>query len=961
MVEKLNVLDKNKMVNEKRDMEEVYIDYFGCKNFTNGKPMNQKEILDIIRSKEFKEHTDVCRIDLNGEDKKDERRTYKTNNFPLVTFGGTFTTPRSKKTLLNHSGQASIDFDEYNKEKCDLLFEKLKEDPYIHILFRSPSYGLKAIIKIPNVKSDVEYKEYFYGLLNYYKKFSPSQDTGCADVSRLCFLSYDPELFVNESSKIFEIKGKKESKSFDDHNKEDEQIPMYCPFIEKIAAVHTLPSGEKTRHAYLDGNVYKYCKVNDKRDVFLGYKNAQGRPNGAFNNSDSFNFSCGTLRSYMQGNKENGFVSEGLKICDSCPEFEKYQENSTEILLPCQGRLVSDFANKLGIIFEHKDVFYFKPQEHSISEIRKIKEENQDEEFLGFHKIEANRFITAVEHFVTPGMMFKNKDTDELEFMAKSMSNSVASVVLESNIFQSRLPIMKRIFTVPLPIIYDGNLTFPKEGYDKRFYSWLPLDAPKIINEDMSLEEAKKIITFIFQEFPFQERQDYMNAIAGLITPFLRGLYSKFNVRTPIFFYIANRERAGKDYCAGITGMLYEGCALEEPPISGADKNSNKEDELRKKLLSAFINGRKRLHFANNKGKIDNSVFEQVATASVYSDRILGKNEVITMDNELEFSLSGNLGVSYTADFANRSRFVRLMYEEENANDRKFKNPDLHGWIFKNRSYVLSALYSLVKNWVDKGMPKGKVAFTSFPEWASICGGIMECAGYDSPCDNSDVVFNIGGDSESDNMKMLYEFIYEHKPEQLLTKKEIKDLLLEPEAEHIFSYINWQDRSDQINFGLIMEKFVNRVMSDIKLLSDNQKRSARRKYKFTKEIKENDITKIFGDEINQVNMSDYFKKDTKSGNVGNECKDKHQLSQINIKSNRERRGEIIPHITNITNNNKSDEDTIYSVMKDSKPMNIQDIVLLSKIEEEIVMKTIKKLRKKGDLFEVKPNIYQYIK
>lgn len=846
-------------------MKEISLDYFKAGEFANGTPIKQADIINLIKSDKFKKDTDICRGELSGSKNKDRRREYKTKNLPLVTFGGTFNNPRSKASLKQHSGQASIDFDEYDKEKSDALFEDLKKDKYCHVIFKSPSYGLKVIVKIPMVDTDERYKDYFYGLINYFKKFSPKHDTGCADISRLCFLSYDPGLYVNDDSKIFDIIGKKEEK-VTVVKKTEEYIPKYCPFIEKIAALTQLPSGAKTRHAYLDASVWKYCKHNKKDDVMNGYVNAQSRSSGTFNNSDKFVFSCGTIRNYLKGNKENGFVMEGLKLCNVCAEYEQYKIQSKDILLPGKGRLVSEFAERLGSVFSDKHIVFFKPQEHIVTEIRKIKEKDKDEEFLGFHKMESSRFVTTIEKYITPGVMGKNEETDEWEFSPKSMSATIGNIVLESNVFQEKIPLIKRIFTVPLPILYLGDLSFPTELYDKRFYSWLPQDAPKITNQDMSLEDAKKLITLIFKEFPFQEHQDYINAVAGFITPFLRGLYSNFNIRSPIFFYLANRERAGKDYCAGVTGMLYEGCALEEPPISG-EKNdmSNREEELRKKLLSAFISGRKRLHFANCKGHINNSTFEQVSTATVYSDRILGKSEVIKVDNELEFSLSGNIGVSYTPDFANRCRFVRLMFADEDANGREFENPQLHNWVLKNRGNILSALYSLVRNWVDKGMPKGTVAFTSFPEWADICGGIMEAAGYDSPCKSDKSTYNLGGDVESDGMKLLYEYMFDHAPNVYMTKSEIRSYLLQGNANHILPEMDLTDRSGQTKFGFLIEKFVNRVMSDIKLLSDNTERTARRKYKFTKEMKEMDKKTIFGANIEEICIKDY----ENDGNLGN--------------------------------------------------------------------------------------------
>jgi len=99
-----------------------------------------------------------------------------------------------------------------------------------------------------------------------------------------------------------------------------------------------------------------------------------------------------------------------------------------------------------------------------------------------------------------------------------------------------------------------------------------------------------------------------------------------------------------------------------------------------------MMQGRKRLHFSNNKGRINNSVFEQIVTAPKYSDRLLGKNENLTFDNELEFTLSGNVGVTYTADFANRCRLINLILDIEDANKRKFDNPNLHQWVLNNRS-----------------------------------------------------------------------------------------------------------------------------------------------------------------------------------------------------------------------------------------------------------------------------------
>jgi len=309
----------------------------------------------------------------------------------------------------------------------------------------------------------------------------------------------------------------------------------------------------------------------------------------------------------------------------------------------------------------------------------------------GFRAVRPNRFITLTERYFIPWVKIWKRNGDVVE-LTKSMSSQIASAVLVSPNFEDNLPHIKRIFTIPIPIIYQGKLTHPKKGYDKRFESWTNYNIPEI--KEISLKEAKKVLQKIYGEFCFQEKQDYTNAIAHLITPFLRGLYTDFSVRSPMFCLLANRERAGKDYCAAIQGLVLEGCAVEESPISSGEyKSSGTNDELRKKLVSALISGKKRLHFANNKGRLNNAVLEGILTSQTYSDRILGKNESPTFSNELDFSMSGNLGITFTPDLANRSRFIRLFLDIEDANERNFSEPNLHKWILDNRSLVISAIF----------------------------------------------------------------------------------------------------------------------------------------------------------------------------------------------------------------------------------------------------------------------------
>ncbi len=526
---------------------------------------------------------------------------------------------------------------------------------------------------------------------------------------------------------------------------------------------------------------------------------------------------------------KNPFINPLLKL--GKPE-------KVELLLDGEGRSMTNLCEDISNILKDENILFYKHNTKQIVEVGKIKIKNENEDvFNGFIEMKDKRFVTLIERYATVGRNISQRNNMPI-FETKSLSPHKSAIVLSSHILEESLPQIERIFQVPLPIIYEGKLTFPNQGYDGRFNSWLPFNSPLLEDDMMDIEKAKEIIEGLYSEFCFKSEQDKTNAIAGLLTPYLKGLMKSFNERTPVFFYVANRERAGKDYCAGITGIVYEGKQIDDNPISSGERAGNDNEELRKKITSALMMGRKRLHSANNKGYINNAVFEGIITSRYWSDRMLGGNEMVELSNELDFSLSGNIGVTYTPDLANRCRFVNLFLAIEDANSREFEKPFLHEWVLENRGLILSALYSLIRNWVDNGKPNGYIPFASFHDWADICGGIMESAGYDSPCVKDEDNISSSGDSETFDMKQLFEICYTNYPNIPIKKKEIVDLIIKEEG--LFSYLDFETLKGKINFGIKLRRFIGREFSTrdgiiVKLnIVDTKVRKARQEFIFQK-------------------------------------------------------------------------------------------------------------------------------
>ena len=137
---------------------------------------------------------------IRKESNKAERQELK-KNLPAICFSGVFT-KRTDKSLSEHSGLICLDFDGYPKKK-ELLQDKenLTKDKFVYSVFISPSgNGLKVLVKIP---TDIEnHKNYFNSLDNHFE--SPYFDKMCSNISRVCYESYDPLIFINENSSVWE-------------------------------------------------------------------------------------------------------------------------------------------------------------------------------------------------------------------------------------------------------------------------------------------------------------------------------------------------------------------------------------------------------------------------------------------------------------------------------------------------------------------------------------------------------------------------------------------------------------------------------------------------------------------------------------------------------------------------------------------------------------------------------------
>ena len=508
------------------------------------------------------------------------------------------------------------------------------------------------------------------------------------------------------------------------------------------------------------------------------------------------------------------------------------EDGKKAILLPGLDRPVGEFAAELAEYYAAQQTLFYRPETSEVVRIGMVKVDDAGHMILGLQPVNENAFVTYLEQDIN---LYTLDGRGERHI--RSIPAQTAKLVLASvDQFKMKLPIVKRLLPVPVPRLIEGKLKFPMKGYDSEFMSFVAEDAPEI--REMSLEDAKGLLlNRVYNEFAFKSSQDKVNAIAHLLTPFCRGLFSRETVRSPLFMYLANREGSGKDYCASVTSIVYQGSSAEDPPVSKPESGS--DDEFRKKVVASFKIGRNLIHSSNNRGFLNSSELEALITKEVYVDRQLGSNTLLEFPNILTISLSANTGLTYPPDLQRRAIFINLFLDIEDPNSRVFKNPDLHGWIKVHRSDILSALYALVRNWVDKGSPHCKQPFASFPEWQAIVGGILEAAGIGTPMQN-DVLNSIGGDEETSSMRQLYELAYQEWGSEWVAKGKIFSELQNADGQFfgLFAYLDWErhPESAKMRLGKLLSKYAGRIFADIRMeeLKSAGHHSNRSQYRFVK-------------------------------------------------------------------------------------------------------------------------------
>ena len=124
-----------------------------------------------------------------------EKAAELKKNLPCICFSGKFGSDRKDEQIISHSKYLVLDFDnvyELRDKQTEII-----SNPFIYACWVSPSgNGLKAIVKIADGK---KHREHFEAL----EEIFPEIDKSGKNTSRVCYESFDSEIYINLNADVF--------------------------------------------------------------------------------------------------------------------------------------------------------------------------------------------------------------------------------------------------------------------------------------------------------------------------------------------------------------------------------------------------------------------------------------------------------------------------------------------------------------------------------------------------------------------------------------------------------------------------------------------------------------------------------------------------------------------------------------------------------------------------------------
>ena len=718
----------------------------------------------IRTNQELKEKTEKARELLFSD--QYEYKEFKKAEFYQFSPAGIFAPDnRNEKGLKIHSGIIIIDLDHLSVSQLHRIKPIANASPFTAMTFTSPSgegFKIFALVSPTPAGAADHFAAHDQVTAAYKKQFSKVSvnievDEQGRNLSRLCALSYDNEVYFNPIPASFQVTkadGKRQRLKPKPVRPEDCDLKS-LQYISPDEYNIWLRVGMAIKDAGLTLQVWKEWSSSSPKydDAECDYKWSTFTESGV---------SWGTIvhlakesgyepkpqsgndakRKGIQGSK-----SQNKRDARSSPKEDMGSETDDSFESDSNGE-----DNGLSKAFSERHEVQLIPEKGIV----RVSQEIWD--YVGVHQNQNPTIfrrgfdLVAVSEDTKGNMRFEEIDDKWIKkyldriIVFKSVKKT--SVSMDSKVvddlprkyvdamlsregsYPDWIPSIRAVSPFPMLGKNDGILT--KRGYDPETEFYLShstdIDWNKLPTDRASVANSVGALLNCVVDFPFDDSESMANWLGYLLSFPLRSYISQLGGVYPLYAVTAPVAGSGKTLLVSICSMIWTGKRIYVTQIGQDGRNEG--EEMRKRLLATLSEGQIIQVFDNIDIKISSGNLASAITSGEYKDRILGKSEMLSVSVEWILAVTGN-HLEFGGDMPRRIFWTRLKAVHEKPENRTgFVHNNLEQYCLSNRKMLLEACLTILKSWIELDKPKASdLTFGSFQIWADVVGGILQSAG----------------------------------------------------------------------------------------------------------------------------------------------------------------------------------------------------------------------------------------
>jgi hypothetical protein len=337
--------------------------------------------------------------------------------------------------------------------------------------------------------------------------------------------------------------------------------------------------------------------------------------------------------------------------------------------------------------------------------------------------------------------------------MPECISRTIAAQVIASPRLLNACPTLGVVTDIRLPYLTtDQKVELTPLGYHPATETYTSQHA---IEPIPFVGDPSAYLDRLAADILFKSPRDRAVWVGYLITLAARIIRRQKHILSPLHFFSANSQRAGKDETAKLGMNLTHGEAVESTA-------SEDEEKLNKDIESALREGKAYREYSNVNHVVRSELLERLLTTLDLDVRIFGTQTLSSHRHNMVLVMTGNTP-RLSGDLLSRTLVVSLLWLGGDPNRRTYSRQNLGEWAQHphNRAEFMGFVVYALKLAADEGWPEPPTPFASFRDWSRYIGvpAMLATGGTDYLDDYADAQAEMRSDDSQSGIESDWRFV----------------------------------------------------------------------------------------------------------------------------------------------------------------------------------------------------------